>query len=60
MMRKFIRSNFSAFVLSFVLVILSVAFGTIAATWSTETSTITVGGTDYVLFTGFTARAERK
>ncbi|MBQ9526300.1 MAG: hypothetical protein IJR68_01705, partial [Fretibacterium sp.] len=26
-----------------------------APAWATETSTITVGGTDYTLFTGFTA-----
>ena len=56
-MRKFMRSNFSVFVLAFALVLLSEAFGT---AWATETSTITVGGTDYVLFTGFTATGGTK
>ena len=51
-MRKFMRNNFSAFVLAFALVILSCTFGTAGAT---TTSTITVSGTDYTLFTGFTA-----
>ena len=46
------RNNFSAFIIAFALVILSGAFGT---AWSTTTSTITIGGTDYTLFTGFTA-----
>ena len=51
-MRKFMRNNFSAFVMAFALVILLRAFGT---AWATTTSTINVGGTDYLLFTGFTA-----
>ncbi|MBQ6982531.1 MAG: hypothetical protein IJQ15_08920, partial [Synergistaceae bacterium] len=46
------RNNFSAFILAFILVILSGAF---VKAWATTTSTITVGGTDYTLFTGFTA-----
>ncbi|MBQ6113757.1 MAG: hypothetical protein IJL11_00115, partial [Synergistaceae bacterium] len=46
------RNNFSAFILAFILVILSGAFGT---AWATTTSTINVGDTDYTLFTGFTA-----
>lgn len=52
MMQKFMRNNFSVFVLAFVIVILSGAFGT---AWATTTSTITVSGTDYTLFTGFSA-----
>ena len=52
MMRKFMRNNFSAFVMAFVLVILS---GVFCTAWATTTSTISVGGTDYMLFTGFTA-----
>ena len=51
-MQKSMRDNFSVFVLAFALVILSGAFGTALAT---TTSTISVGGTDYTLFTGFTA-----
>ncbi|MBR0185003.1 MAG: hypothetical protein IJQ24_03120, partial [Synergistaceae bacterium] len=53
-MRKFMLNNFFTFVLAFALVILSGAFGT---AYATTTSTITVGGTDYTLFTGFTATA---
>ena len=51
-MREFMRNNFSAFVIVFALVIFSGAFGT---AYATTTSTITVGGTNYTLFTGFTA-----
>ena len=51
-MRKFMLNNFFTFVLAFALVILSGAFGT---AYATTISTITVGGTNYTLFTGFTA-----
>ena len=54
MMRKFMRNNFSAFVLAFVLVILLGAFGT---AWATTISTIIVSGTEYTLYTCFNATA---
>ncbi|WP_279149131.1 hypothetical protein, partial [Segatella bryantii] len=40
--------------LAFIVLVLLLAM-TATTAWATTTSTITVGGTDYTLFTGFTA-----